>query len=75
MVAKRKRRVVVCRICKGKHRARGLCEPCYQSAKFKVASGETTWPELESQGLAQPTTKRSTAFSKAFRSTKRRSLS
>lgn len=33
--------------------ARGLCNPCYMSARVMIASNDTTWPELEAMGIAR----------------------
>lgn len=44
---------------------KGLCLKCYSAAKKKVASGETTWEELEALGLVM--SKDETPFEAAFR--------
>lgn len=33
---------------------RGLCLKCYSIAKKMVASGKTTWEQLEENGMAKP---------------------
>ncbi len=40
---------------------RGLCNGCYQSALAIINTGQTTWLELESLGLADPGRKRTAA--------------
>jgi hypothetical protein len=34
--------------------ARGLCNSCYQAAKYRVQTGRTTWEKLEESGRALP---------------------
>ena len=34
--------------------ARGLCRACYQSARYHIQRGTTTWAKLEALGLAAP---------------------
>lgn len=40
--------------------ARGLCRPCYMSARFQIKRGNTSWEELESLGLAKPSRRSAT---------------
>lgn len=37
--------------CKNDSRARGLCVSCYGSANRMVHLGETSWEEMEQQGM------------------------
>jgi hypothetical protein len=76
MAAKRKGKQRVCMLdgCNGKHRGRGLCEPCYQAAKYLVDTNQETWPSLVSQGLAAPVKKKPSKLRRAVLS-KRKSVS
>ncbi len=35
-------------------KSRGLCERCYQLARYAVSKGRTTWQELEDKGFISP---------------------
>lgn len=61
MVAKTKphssgphRGCVVCKTKQAKAAKRGLCTACYQAAYRAIASGKSSWAELEAAGLALP---------------------
>ncbi len=43
--------------CQGEAEVRGLCRRCYSVARVRVSSKLTTWEELESFGLAIPSTR------------------
>ncbi len=34
-------------------RCRGMCEGCYKRLRLAVATGETTWAQLEAEGRAR----------------------
>jgi hypothetical protein len=41
-----------------KQSSRGNCDFCYERNRLRVFAGDTTWEELERQGLALPLTER-----------------
>jgi hypothetical protein len=47
-------------------RARGNCQRCWCRHAAAVRRGQTTWAELEQQGLARPPQPRGTGWRKAF---------
>jgi hypothetical protein len=56
--ARKDREMGMCLVGCGKQEcSRGLCITCYQSAVREVKSGNTTWEELEREGLANPSKK------------------
>ncbi len=44
----------ILKTCSRPRKTRGLCNACNASAKKAIAAGETTWGELEAEGMATP---------------------
>lgn len=43
--------------CERDARTRGLCENCYQLARYNVIGGKVSWEQLETMGLAIPSSR------------------
>jgi len=54
--------------CTNPEARRGLCEGCYRSAYRKIKTGDTSWPQLERDGMARPLAQGGTAFHRKFAS-------
>jgi len=55
--------------CDRKPYARGICRPCYSSAAWMVRHNQVSWDELETLGMARPSSgrgKRPTPFRAEF---------
>lgn len=62
--------------CKSPQYCRGLCRPCYEAARRRILTGETSWAELETLGMANRATRQNKLVKTlvAARKRKRRSL-